>query len=241
MTLKRLKGLDKFRGILPLPFLIIAFFYMRDKFVLGSMTIERLVDLAGLISILMGEAIRAVAIAAGSRGVRNGNEETKTRRLLVSGVYAYTRNPRYLGNFFICLGFAAVFSNLYLAVVSVLGFWLITYAVVASEEKFLSKTFEAEYDKYRETVPRFFLSFKSNQYKAIPWEKWSWKRFFRKEQNTYSTVLLLWCACELVKEIKIKGAFDVWFYLIGIFSACIIVQWFILTKWKKGWLDSGNG
>lgn len=80
----------------------------------------------------------------------------KNRELAVSGPYAFTRNPLYLGSFFLGLGFcvssgiwwiALVFSGLFL------GIYL---PVMSAEAKDLLKLFGSDYEAYAEAVPLFF-------------------------------------------------------------------------------------
>src|SRR5208337_5346797 len=77
----------------------------------------------------------------------------KNRELTVTGPYAYTRNPLYLGSMLIAAGFALALLSWPLAVVLALGFVAIYVPVIASEERFLRATFPG-FDDYCEQVPR---------------------------------------------------------------------------------------
>jgi protein-S-isoprenylcysteine O-methyltransferase Ste14 len=101
-----------------------------------------------LVLVLPGLAIRAVA-----SGTVKKNQE-----LTVTGPYAYTRNPLYLGSTLIAAGFAVALLSWPLALVLAAGFAVIYIPVIASEERFLSATFP-EFDAYCRLVPRFFPRF----------------------------------------------------------------------------------
>jgi protein-S-isoprenylcysteine O-methyltransferase Ste14 len=77
----------------------------------------------------------------------------KNLELAVTGPYAYTRNPLYLGSMLIAAGFAGALLSWPLALVLAGGFAVIYVPVIASEERFLRATFPA-FDAYCRRVPR---------------------------------------------------------------------------------------
>jgi hypothetical protein len=77
----------------------------------------------------------------------------KNRELTVSGPYAHTRNPLYLGSMLIAFGFALALLSLPVALVLAAGFLAIYVPVIASEERFLRATFP-EFEDYCRRVPR---------------------------------------------------------------------------------------
>lgn len=93
--------------------------------------------------VLPGLALRAVA----SGTVKKNSE------LAVTGPYAYTRNPLYLGSMLIAAGFAAALLSWPLALLLAAGFAIIYIPVIAGEERFLRATFP-DFDNYCRRVPR---------------------------------------------------------------------------------------
>jgi protein-S-isoprenylcysteine O-methyltransferase Ste14 len=77
----------------------------------------------------------------------------KNRELTVTGPYAHTRNPLYLGSMLIAAGFAVALLSWPVALVLALGFAVIYVPVIASEERFLRATFPT-FDPYCQLVPR---------------------------------------------------------------------------------------
>jgi protein-S-isoprenylcysteine O-methyltransferase Ste14 len=82
----------------------------------------------------------------------------KNAELTVTGPYAYTRNPLYLGSISIAFGFAVAAGGFTPArwwlVVLLVGMFLAIYVpTILSEEAFLRSTF-AEFDGYARKVPR---------------------------------------------------------------------------------------
>ena len=94
--------------------------------------------------VLPGLALRAAA-----SGTVKKNQE-----LTVTGPYAYTRNPLYLGSTFIAAGFAVALLSWPVALLLAFGFAAIYIPVIASEEQFLRTTFP-QFDSYCRSVPRF--------------------------------------------------------------------------------------
>jgi protein-S-isoprenylcysteine O-methyltransferase Ste14 len=77
----------------------------------------------------------------------------KNRELTMTGPYAHTRNPLYLGSMLIAAGFALALLSWPVALVLAVGFALIYVPVIASEERFLRATFPG-FDAYCRRVPR---------------------------------------------------------------------------------------
>jgi protein-S-isoprenylcysteine O-methyltransferase Ste14 len=77
----------------------------------------------------------------------------KNRELTVTGPYAHTRNPLYLGSMLIAAGFAVALLSWLVALVLALGFAVIYVPVIASEERYLCAAFPG-FDDYCRRVPR---------------------------------------------------------------------------------------
>lgn len=77
----------------------------------------------------------------------------KNSELTVTGPYAHTRNPLYLGSMLIAAGFAMALESWAIAVLLTVGFAVIYIPVIASEERFLRSTFPG-FAGYCALVPR---------------------------------------------------------------------------------------
>jgi protein-S-isoprenylcysteine O-methyltransferase Ste14 len=77
----------------------------------------------------------------------------KNAELTVTGPYAYTRNPLYLGSIMMAFGFAAASRSLWITGLLALLFTLIYAPTIYAEEQFLRSTFPA-FAHYAERVPR---------------------------------------------------------------------------------------
>jgi len=86
------------------------------------------------------------------RGLASGHVQ-KDKQLTISGPYAYTRNPLYLGSLMLAAGFAIAARSWWIVAVMLLMFAVIYVPVIAGEERYLRQTFPG-YDDYARHVPR---------------------------------------------------------------------------------------
>lgn len=79
----------------------------------------------------------------------------KDRELTVSGPYARTRNPLYLGSFLLGLGITVAGGRpIFVAVFLVFFAWVYS-RVIRQEAEHLAASFGADYDEYARNVPLF--------------------------------------------------------------------------------------
>jgi len=107
-------------------------------------------------SILIGAvvAIVGVAIRASASGHVKKNEELTT-----TGLYAYTRNPLYLGSIVIAAGFAIAAKSLWIVAILIVMFAAIYVPVIRGEEAFLRSAFPGQFEEYCLRVPRLIPRF----------------------------------------------------------------------------------
>ena len=97
-------------------------------------------------------SVALVAPGLALRGYAAGYVK-KDRELTVTGPYAHTRNPLYLGSMLMAAGFALALGSWPVAGLLAAGFAAIYVPVIASEEHFLRGAFP-EYEAYCRRVPR---------------------------------------------------------------------------------------
>ena len=136
------------RSYTPIPIAITIIFFSSFKFPFY---------LSGVILIFIGETIRFSA-------VRYAGGATRTLKvgapsLCTSGPYAFTRNPLYLGNMIIYIGFVCFSGGPYLfeLLLFVCFYFAFQYSMIISlEEKTLYEKFGNSYFDYVKNVPRLF-------------------------------------------------------------------------------------
>ncbi|MFZ0561487.1 MAG: isoprenylcysteine carboxylmethyltransferase family protein [Terriglobales bacterium] len=91
------------------------------------------------------------------RGLASGHVQ-KDKQLTISGPYAYTRNPLYLGSLVLAGGFAIAARSWWIVGIMLLMFAFIYIPVIAGEERYLRQAFP-EYEDYARHVPRLWPRF----------------------------------------------------------------------------------
>ena len=107
-------------------------------------------------SILCGGAVGAIGLVVRARAA---GYLKKQEVLTVSGPYAYTRNPLYLGSAILAAG-AAIATNSWPSALILSGYFALFYSVVIrKEEQELRARHCAAFDEYAKAVPLFFPRF----------------------------------------------------------------------------------
>ena len=139
---------------------------------------------ASLLLVLSGLALRAMA----SGHVKKNSE------LTITGPYAYTRNPLYLGSILIAFGFALASRSWTIAIALVVLFAIIYVPTILSEEEFLRERF-AEFDAYARRVPRLLPYRWPRKDESAARGSFSWELYrAHREYNASLGALLLYFA-----------------------------------------------
>ena len=146
--------------------------------------------LLGAVFVAMGLALRALA---------SGHVQ-KNEQLTMTGPYAYTRNPLYLGSLILAIGFVIAARSLWIALVLVILFLAIYLPVIRAEEKYLAQRFP-EFAGYAGRVPRLLprMSFPGDRGGSFSWVLY-WKH--REYNATLGSVAIM-----VVLVAKLAGVF----------------------------------
>ena len=99
-------------------------------------------------------AVGALIVAPGVwLRARAAGHVKKDQELTMTGPYAYTRNPLYLGSIIMAAGMAVASLRWEIAVILVVMFAAIYVPTIRSEENYLRATFPG-FDEYARSVPR---------------------------------------------------------------------------------------
>jgi protein-S-isoprenylcysteine O-methyltransferase Ste14 len=104
------------------------------------------------VTLLIGAAISFVGLLI--RAWASGHIR-KNSALAVSGPYAYTRNPLYLGSFILGLGFTVGAGRWWLAILFGVLFLGIYFPVMRVESATMGQSFGPEFSDYSQAVPLF--------------------------------------------------------------------------------------
>jgi protein-S-isoprenylcysteine O-methyltransferase Ste14 len=131
--------------------------------------------LPGFLMSLFGELIQIWSLAS----------LEKNRKLAVKGPYMLTRNPMYIGRFFLILGGIILIGNIWV----ILGFIIIYYfyAVnrVKREERRLRLLFGEQYEDYCRKLNRFMPSLKLSNRRTL----WSFKWGLLLQNNGHKNLM----------------------------------------------------
>lgn len=183
--------LFKYRSYTPVPFVIVMLLYENAN--IWSL-------IFGLIIVAAGELIRLWGVSyAGSETRTTGHLEGTF--LIISGPFAYTRNPLYIGNILIYLGIGimsfAIFP--YLQIFALLFFIFQYYHIIKAEEEYLLGRYGEQYKEYKKNVPRLFPRFFPYKPGEIKQPSFKFNAGLKSEKRTFQaigfvmvTIFLLW-------------------------------------------------
>ena len=114
---------------------------------------------AGLLMVALGQLFRITTIGL-DYIVRGGrNRRIYAEDLVTGGLFSHCRNPLYVGNILIAIGYLFVGGNGGSIIVGSLAFLAIYRLIVHSEETFLSEKFGQAYADFCADVPRWMPKF----------------------------------------------------------------------------------
>lgn len=117
----------------------------------GRMTATRWI--VGMAIIVLGEAIRLAGVAAAGTVTRRRSRNVQ--RLVTYGIFGWVRNPLYVGNFLIWMGFVVISGVLWFLPLAMVIFAIEYTLIVRYEEGVLESIFGAEYLDYKRSTPRW--------------------------------------------------------------------------------------
>jgi len=108
----------------------------------------------GFLTGLIGDGIFLIAVITMKNSWRAGIPESDKTELIQNGIYAWSRNPAFLGFDFMYIGVCLMFFNPLTIVFSLFGIIMLHFQIL-QEEKYLTETFGVPYVKYKSRVFRY--------------------------------------------------------------------------------------
>jgi protein-S-isoprenylcysteine O-methyltransferase Ste14 len=172
----------KYRSYTPIPFVILMLVFQKAN-------IESLI--IGFAITLIGELIRLW-------GVSYAGSETRTTGavggtyLIISGPFAYVKNPLYLGNIIMYFGFGVMSLALfpYLQILALIFFYFQYYLIIKREEGYLREQFGEEYEKYYKAVPKLIPTIFPYRNKNLEQPSFNLKAGLRSERRTLQALII---------------------------------------------------
>jgi len=175
--------LFKHRTSLPVPIvLVLLLFPPQHRSALYTTTVAGL----GILLIAGGELIRFWAVH--HIGVISRTRSDRLGPLIDTGPFSLVRNPLYLGNILLWLGFVFAARMVWFAPIALLLLILEYHAIVRWEERLLESRIGPSYVDYTERVPRWVpkgLSVRASDSRAM----FSWKETIYSERGTLIAIV----------------------------------------------------
>ena len=175
--------LFQYRSYTPIPFLIVMFIF-------ADPTLKSL--LIGLSIVLIGEFLRLWGVSIAGSETRTTGPVGGTF-LITTGPFSYLRNPLYLGNMLMYSGVGVMANAMFpwLVCLAFLYFLWQYSLIVRLEEKHLLLKFGDEYQRYCQSVPRFFPTLNKYAPGANPQPELDWRRGIVSEKRTLQAIGVL--------------------------------------------------
>ena len=172
----------KSRSFTPIPILLMMLYFARPNspyFFLG------------IVLIVIGEIIRLRSVSFAGGETRTMNVGASS--ICKSGPYSIVRNPLYIGNMMIYVGFAFIAGSVYVVTISSITFvyFFIQYSLIISlEEEALEEKFGDEYIAYKNLVPSILPKINNTfrNYDTIPS---SLTKTIKTEKRTLQNIFLV--------------------------------------------------
>ncbi|UGU15462.1 isoprenylcysteine carboxylmethyltransferase family protein [Sinomicrobium kalidii] len=223
------------RSYLPLSFLIIGIcvkiyqITVRDD--VGILLNSEILKSSSLAIGLFGFLIRIFTVGYTPKNTsgRNTGQGQVADKLNTTGLYSLTRNPLYLGNYFMWMAIAMATGSPVFVIVFTFIFWIYYERIIFAEEEFLRMKFGKEYIIWSQQTPVFL----PKNFKYIsPEISFSWKKVLKKEKNGLFALFLILFLFDTIENSLKNGSlmFEMGLSTIGtIFAGSL----YLLLKYLK--------
>ena len=112
--------------------------------------------ISGLIFLLgLFTAIFAILLFKKDKTTVNPIDPEETTTLVTTGIFSITRNPMYLGLFFLISSTVLFFGSWFGIIILIIFVWYINKFQIIPEEQTMEKLFGKKYNDYRQNVRRW--------------------------------------------------------------------------------------
>jgi len=131
--------------------------------------------------------------ASGYLSKEGRSNEIMAKSLITQGPYRFTRNPLYIGNFFLTAGVLIGFHSPFYLIILILGLFLVEYSIIIkSEQDFLNKHFGNDYLTYCKITGSILPKFFGKRILATGEQKFLFHNAVRELQTIVILLLIYW-------------------------------------------------
>ncbi len=135
------------------------------------------------------------------------DDHIESNKLKTNGIYAWVRNPMYSGWWIAFTGITFMWHNIWMLVLPVINWIIMTITLINSEEKWLSDLYGAEYETYKTKVNR-----------CIPWKPCEDRIYVTEISN------VRWMAYDIPGNVG-------WIIYIVCLVRCFVVKPEFISSW----------
>jgi protein-S-isoprenylcysteine O-methyltransferase Ste14 len=237
MMRKQGSFLFRWRSFLPMVILVGGFYlYSKTDFLNLPFLLSDGCEVAYFLISVLGVLIRCMTIGYAGKKTSGRNARKQVAESLNQfDLYSITRNPLYLGNFFMALGCVLMVGNIMATLLFVVVFWFYYERIIFTEEQFLSEKFGESYRQWAQKTPIFFPTSLKN-YKTSG-KKFDYKRVLIQEKNGVLCLFAIFFSFELWESVDIaitthnfQADWDDYFLLVGFILSIIGYFYFRMKK-----------
>lgn len=187
--------------VLLVPLILLSFIGFTFPF--GSHALDSLWEIGCFLVSLLGLSVRVLTVGSVPRGT-SGRSTRKIRAdvLNTTGMYSIVRNPLYLGNYLMALGFSLFSRTWFLPIITSLLFILHYKKVISAEEEYLKNKFGDDFRAWAARVPAIIPRFRNYQ---SPQLSFSWKAALRREFYGLSGIITAFFSLDILGDFIVYG------------------------------------
>ncbi len=179
----------------------------------------------------LGLFFRCITIGYVPKGTSGRNTKQQIAdRLNTTGIYSVVRNPLYLGNFLIMLGFVMFTQEWWAIVIAILVFWIYYERIIYAEEEFLREKFGNIFLQWAESTPAFIPKLTRWQKPDLPL---SFRNILKREYTGFFVIIIIFTFLEIVGDFISEGTFEFDIEWIIFFITGLVVYFTLRTLKKK--------
>lgn len=209
-------------------FMLVIFVAFRPVQWGGTPESDLPLDLVGIAIVVAGAAVRGAVI--GLAYIKRGGLQKKVyaEDLVTDGMFAHSRNPLYVGNLLMLLGYLVIHNNPWVYVLGGVFFLTAYHAIVAAEENFLSAKFGTGYDAYCRDVPRWRIRL-AGLGETFRRMEFNWLRVLVKDYSSIDTGAITVLALLAWEAISFRGFDAAVGSLVPLGIVFVVIQAFALA------------
>lgn len=194
--------LFRWRSYLPLVLIPAALIAASEANHFESMfggTLEQVWELFCIFVSVIGLAVRCTTVGFTPKGTSGRNaSRQRAESLNTTGMYSIVRNPLYLGNYLIMLGFVLLPGAWWFVLLASVCFALYYERIIYTEEEFLEQKFGRAYTEWAASTPLFLPAF--NRWKT-PDLTFSFRNVLRREYSAFYLIFIVFTLFEFACDI----------------------------------------